>query len=300
MRISIALLASLLTLLAVAPAAAQSTGELSETARSRFTLEGGFYHGGNDTFLGAERHTIFVPSLHVNADVLEITSDVSLSLDFSFRAVGSIWKVGSNERTDLRAGNLYFGARVVVTPLRGLRLRGGVGVVGPVLNAYNDDDIAVITVPFTALPIGGWDPWLISRGYVPVVFRLDAEYRQDFFFFGGEAALGLGVPVLEGFDGLGVGAQLALFGGVRPIRELAAGLRLQTAMYDQGRSGGAFGSDPSAIGFFSMVPFVRGEFDDVFAELRFFISLADNSAYDSIGEKAWGLYLLFGSDFDVR
>lgn len=38
----------------------------------------------------------------------------------------------------------------------------------------------------------------------------------------------------------------------------------------------------------------------MFAELRFFISLADNSVYDAIGEKAWGLYLLFGSDFDVR
>jgi hypothetical protein len=299
MRTTLVLFALALVLV-TAPAAAQSTGELSETARSRFTLDLGFYHGGNDTFLGAERHTIFVPSLHVNADVLEITSDVSLSFDFSFRSVGSIWKVGSNERTDFRAGNLYFGARVAVTPLRGLRVRGGVGVVGPVLNAYNDDDIAVITVPFTALPIGGWDPWLVTRGYVPLVFRLDGEYRQDFFFFGGEAALGLGVPVLQGFEGLGLGAQLGLFGGVRPIRQLAAGLRLQAAMYDQGRSGGAFGSDPSAVGFFSMVPFVRGEFDDAFAELRFFISLADNTAYDGIGEKAWGLYLLFGSDFDVR
>ena len=71
-------------------------------------------------------------------------------------------------------------------------------------------------------------------------------------------------------------------------------------MYDPGRSGGRLGDDPSAVGFFSMAPFVRGELNAAFAELRFFVSLADNPSYASIGEKAWGLYLQVGSDFDVR
>lgn len=305
MRTTSAILGVLLaSLLAPTLVAAQSTGELSgerDRHRSRFGLELGFYHGGNDLgIFGSERHTIFVPSLFANVDVLEITREVSLSLDFAFRSAGSIWKVGSNERTDFRAGNAYFGARVAIAPLQGLRIRGGLGVVAPFMNVYADDDFGLISVPFSGLPLGGWDPWMIARGYVPIVFRFDGEYRQDFFFVGAETALGLGVPVLDGYEGLGLGAQLALFGGVRPIPELAAGLRLQTAMYDPGRSGGRLGSDPSAVGFFSMVPFVRGELNAAFAELRFFISLADNASYDGIGEKAWGLYLLFGSDFDVR
>lgn len=299
MRIAPLLVLAVLLALVPAAASAQSTGTYSLRAPSRFTLDLGFYHGGNNSFLGSEQHTVFIPGLDVNADLFEITREISLSFDLTFRSVGSIFKLGSNERSDFRAGNLYVGARVVVRPsgIRGLRLRGGLGVVGPVMNAYNDDDFALTSVPFTALPIGGWDPWLVVRGYVPIVFRLDGEFREDWYFFGGEAALGIGVPVLSGYDGAAVGAQLGLFGGVRPVQGLAAGLRLQTVMFDQGRAGGAFGSDPSAIGFFSLVPFVRGELDDLFAELRFFISLADNDYYDAIGEKAWGLYLLFGTDF---
>jgi len=294
----------LASVLAPGATSAQSTGELSGEQgrhRSRFGLELGFYHGGNDLgIFGSEKHTVFVPSVFANVDVLEITPEVSLSFDFQLRTVGSIWKVGSNERTDFRAGNALFGARVAIAPMRGLRIRGGFGVVAPFLNVYESDDFGLVSVPFSSLPIGGWDPWLVARGYVPLVFRVDGEYRQDFWFVGGEAALGLGVPVLDGFEGLGLGAQLGVFGGVRPIPELAAGLRLQTAMYDPGRSGGRLGNDPSAVGFFSMVPFVRGELNAAFAELRFFVSLADNPSYDSIGEKAWGLYLLVGSDFDVR
>ncbi|MFN7697872.1 MAG: hypothetical protein ACK6CU_05310 [Deltaproteobacteria bacterium] len=282
------------------PAAAQSTGELSGSARSRLALDVGFYHGGSDTLLGAERRTILVPSLHLSADVLGIAPDVSLALDVSFRAVGSIWKVGSNERTDFRPGNVYAGLRLVVTPFEGLRVRGGLGVVAPVLNTYAGDDFAVIAVPFTALPLGGWDPWLIARGYVPVVLRLDAELRQGAFFLGAEGAIGLGVPVLEGYEGLALGAQLAGFGGVRPIQELALGLRAQTAMYDAGRTAGVFGSDPWAVGFFSLVPFVRVEVGGLFAEARCFVSLVDNPAYAANGEKAWGLYLLLGTDFDLR
>ncbi|MBX7192050.1 MAG: hypothetical protein K1X94_08330 [Sandaracinaceae bacterium] len=256
MRLWSILVSVLVILGGVTSASAQSTGELSERARSRFTLEAGFYTGGNDTFLGSERHTAIIPSLSVNADVVAITPDVSLSIDLAFRSVASIWKLGSNERTDFRAGNVYLGARVALTPLRGLRVRGGLGAVVPLLNAYHDDDFGLVSLPFTTVPIGGWDPWLVARGYVPIVLRVDGEYREDWYFFGGEAALGIGVPVLDGYDGLAVGAQLGVFGGVRPIPELAAGLRLQTAMYDQSRAGG---SDPSAIGFFSMVPFVRGE-----------------------------------------
>jgi hypothetical protein len=282
------------------PAAAQSTGELSGSARSRLALDVGFYHGGSDTLLGAERRTILVPSLHLSADVLGIAPDVSLALDVSFRSVGSIWKLGSNERFDFRPGNVYAGVRLVVTPFEGLRVRGGLGVVAPVLNTYADDDFAVIAVPFTALPLGGWDPWLIARGYVPVVLRLDAELRQGAFFLGAEGAIGLGVPVLEGYEGLALGAQLAGFGGVRPIQELALGLRAQTAMYDPGRTTSVFGSDPFAVGFFSLVPFVRVEIEGLFVEARCFVSLADNSAYATLGEKAWGLYLLLGSDFDLR
>lgn len=280
-----------------APVAAQSTGELSQTRHSRAALDLGFYYGENATLLGREHHTVLVPSLAVNLDAIAFSSEVSLSFDVALRTVGSIWKVGSNERSDLRAGNLYLGARVAVTPLRGLRVRGGFGVAAPVLNTYADDDFALISVPFTALPNGGWDPWMFMRGDVPLVFRADGEYREDWFFFGGETALALGVPVMSGREGLTVGAQLGVYGGVRPIPQLAAGLRLQAVLYDPARAGI---SDPSAIGFFSMAPFVRGELDDLFAELRFFIGLADNDPYRLIGEKAWGLYLQLGADFDVR
>jgi hypothetical protein len=87
-----------------------------------------------------------------------------------------------------------------------------------------------------------------------------------------------------------------VWGGVRPVEGLAAGVRLQTVMVDEGARGG---SDPSSIGFASVAPFVRGEFGAAFAEMRLFASLADNALYDAIGEKSWGLYLQFGSDFDA-
>lgn len=236
----------------------------------------------------------------MNADVVAITPEVSLSIDVQFRSVATFGRWGLEDRTDFRAGNLYAGARVALLPIRHLRVRGGFGVVGPFMNVYDDGDIGNVTVPLSGLPNGAWDPWMFSRGYVPLVFRLDGEYRQDWLFFGAETALGIGVPVLDGYEGVAIGAQLGIWGGVRPIEGLAAGLRLQTAMYDPGRTGGVFGGDPSAVGFFTIVPFVRGELNDVFIESRFFINVVDNTAYDAIGEKAWGLYLLLGSDFDAR
>jgi hypothetical protein len=313
LRTSLVVLLSLASLVLARPASAQSTGEYSLTSSSRFTLDLGFYYGEAPDLIG-QRHgrALLVPSLAINADVLAISDDVSLSVDVQFRSVASLGRWLLEDRTDFRAGNLYGGVRVAVRPMRELRVRGGFGVVGPIMNVYDDGslippvaaDLAIFQVPLSALPNGAWDPWMVSRGYVPLVFRVDAEYRQDWLFFGGEAALGVGVPVLEGFEGVAIGAQLGLWGGVRPVPELAAGLRVQTVMYDEGRSS----ADPSAVGFFTLVPFVRGEINDVFAEARFFVNVADNTAYDAaddiplggLGEMAWGLYLQVGSDFDAR
>jgi hypothetical protein len=297
------------TLVAPAAALGQSTGELAERPdrhRSRFAVDLGFYYGEQRTLLGDNRgRALLVPSLSASIDAVRITDTVSLAVDFAFRSVGTFGRWFLEDRTDFRAGNLQLGARVVVGPIRHLRVRGGLGAVAPFMNVYEGGnalpfrqaDIATVQVPLSGLPNGAWDPWLFARGYLPIVLRADAEYREDFWFFGGETALGVGVPVLEGYDGASIGAQLGLFGGVRPIPELAAGLRLQTVMYDVGRIGGA---ESDAVGFFTLVPFVRGELNAVFAELRFFINVADNVAYDALGEKAWGLYLQVGSDFDVR
>lgn len=300
MRTSLAVLFSLASLALVTPASAQSTGEYSLTASSRFTLDLGFYYGQVSFFTEEHGRALLVPSLAVNADVFAIADDISISIDLQFRSVASFGRWTLEDRTDFRAGNLYGGVRAAFRPTRALRVRGGFGVVGPLMNVYDAGDFANVSVPLSGLPNGAWDPWMFSRGYVPLVFRLDGEFREDWYFFGAETALGLGVPVLDGYDGVGIGAQLGLWGGVRPVEGLAAGLRIQTAMYDPGRTTGLLGGDPSAIGFFTLVPFVRGEFHDVFAEARFFINVVDNTAYDALGEKAWGLYLLLGSDFDVR
>lgn len=46
----------------------------------------------------------------------------------------------------------------------------------------------------------------------------------------------------EGRDGVSIGAQVGVFGGVRLIAELAMGARFQAVLYDPG-------SSTSAIGF---------------------------------------------------
>ena len=71
---SLLVLAVLLALLPAA-ASAQSTGTYSLRAPSRFTLDLGFYHGGNSTFLGSEQHTVFIPGLDVNADLFQINRE---------------------------------------------------------------------------------------------------------------------------------------------------------------------------------------------------------------------------------
>ncbi len=295
-------------LLATGTARAQSTGELADSPdrqRSRFALDLGFYYGEQHLFTMEHGRALLVPSVQASIDVLELAPDVSLAFDLSFRTVASFGRWLLEDRTDYRAGNLYLGARVAFFPIPHLRVRAGFGIVAPIMNTYEqgtlipfrEADVGLVQVPLSGLPNGAWDPWLFARGYLPLVFRADAEYRQDWLFFGGETALGVGVPVLDGYDGASVGAQLGIFGGVRPIPELAAGLRLQAAMYDVGT---VSRTDSDAVGFFTLVPFVRGEMNAAFAELRFFINVADNTAYDTLGEKAWGLYLQLGSDFDVR
>lgn len=308
LALSLVLAALAPTVLSPPPARAQSTGELAESeerGRSRFAIDLGFYYGEQRIFTEDHGRAILVPSVLATVDALELTREVSLAFDFAFRSVATFGRWLLEDRTDFRAGNMYLGARAVITPMRHLRIRAGLGVAAPIMNAYEggslipfrEADVAIVQVPLSGLPNGAWDPWMFARGYVPIVLRADGEYRQDWLFFGAETALGVGVPVLEGYDGASVGAQLGLFGGVRPIPELAAGLRLQAVMYDLGRVGGG---ESDAVGFFSVVPFVRGEINAAFAELRFFINMPKNSAYDALGEQAWGLYLQLGSDFDVR
>ncbi|MCX7808135.1 MAG: hypothetical protein N2515_05975, partial [Deltaproteobacteria bacterium] len=94
--------------------------------------------------------------------------------------------------------------------------------------------------------------------------------------------------------------QAGAYAGGRPIRELSIGMRFQTVVTD--RSRGRAESDPAAIGFASLVPFLRVEFKAKnlgFIEGRFFISLADNDVYKELREKAWGIYLVGGSFSDL-
>ena len=284
-----------------AQAEAQSTGELradTTLPNSRLVLDVGFYtHQQTASILGSTASaglTLVVPSVEANVNVMRITDGFSLSVDVAFRSVVSnIWLPIGEDRLDFRAGNLYAGARVAMTPVEGLRVRAGLGFVAPIMNTYNggsDSDIALSSVPLSTLPNGAWDSWMTWRGEVPLVLRADGEYRAEMFFVGAETALGLGIPVLDGYDGVSVGAQLGLYGGVRLIPELAMGARFQTVLYDPGNS-------TSAIGFASLAPFVRGEFGSAFVETRFFLSLADNDAYRAIDEKAWGLYFLGGLNF---
>ncbi len=285
-----------------AEAEAQSTGELradTTLPNSRLVLDVGFYtHQQTASILGSTASaglTLVVPSVEANVNVMRISEDFSLSIDVAFRSVVSnIWAPIGDDQLNFRAGNLYAGARIAMTPVTGLRIRAGLGFVAPIMNTYNggrfDGDVALTSVPLTALPNGAWDSWMTWRGEVPLVLRADGEYRAEMFFVGAETAVGLGIPVLDGYDGVSVGAQLGLYGGVRLIPELAMGARFQTVLYDQGNSS-------SAIGFASLAPFVRGEFGGAFVETRFFLSLADNDAYRALDEKAWGLYFLGGLNF---
>lgn len=285
-----------------ASAEAQSTGELpadTSVPSSRIALDMGFYtHQESVSVLGSELSTggtIVVPSLDANVHVARIREDISISVAVAFRSViSNTWFPGTDDQLNFRAGNLYVGSRLALTPIEGLRVRVGAGFVAPIMNAYNaggtNTDVALSTVPLSVLPNGAWDSWMTWRGDVPFVLRADGEYRSDIFFAGAETALGLGIPVLEGFDEVSVGAQLGLFGGVRPIPELALGARFQAVLLHPGEAN-------SAIGFASLAPFVRGEFGSAFVETRFFLSLADNDAYDAIGEKSWGLYFLGGYNF---
>ena len=294
-----------------AGAEAQSTGELRAETRvpnSRIALDVGFYtHQRSETVFGttiSAGATIVVPSLEANVNVATLSEDMSLSVDVAFRSViSNTWFPGRDDDFNFRAGNLYAGARLALTPIEGLRIRVGAGFVAPIMNAYNggatNSDAALTTVPFSALPNGAWDSWMTWRGDVPFVLRADGEYRSDIFFVGAETALALGVPVLDGYDEVSVGAQFGVWGGVRPIPELALGARLQAVLVDPGEADPGT-LDPrvrDAIGFASLAPFVRGEFGDAFVETRFFLSLADNRRYDFIGEKSWGLYFLGGLNF---
>lgn len=280
---------------------AQSTGELRADTRvpnSRIALDVGFYtHQRSETVFGATVSagaTIVVPSLEANVNVATLSEDMSLSVDVAFRSViSNTWFPGRDDDFNFRAGNLYAGGRLALTPMEGLRIRFGAGFVAPIMNAYNatgvNADVALTTVPLSTLPNGAWDSWMVWRGDVPFVLRADGEYRSDILFVGAETALALGVPVLEGYDEVSIGAQFGVWGGVRPIPELALGARFQAVLVDIG--------DRAAIGFASLVPFVRGEFGSAFVETRFFLSLADNDLYNSIGEKSWGLYFLGGLNF---
>lgn len=287
-----------------AVAEAQSTGELRADTRvpnSRIALDVGFYTHQQTIFGAANAGaTIVVPSLEANVNVATLSEDMSLSVDVAFRSViSNTWLPVGDDDLNFRAGNLYMGARLALTPVEGLRIRFGAGVVAPIMNAYDNNDVAPATVLASTLPNGAWDSWMTWRGDVPFVLRADGEYRSDIFFVGAETALALGVPVLEGYDEVSVGAQFGVWGGVRPIPQLALGARLQAVLVDPGeRDPGTL--DPrvnDAIGFASLTPFVRGEFGSAFVETRFFLSLADNRRYDFIGEKSWGLYFLGGLNF---
>lgn len=284
-----------------AGAEAQSTGELRADTRvpnSRIALDVGFYtHQRAETVFGATISagaTIVVPSFEANVNVATLSEDMSLSVDVAFRSViANIWLPTGDDDLSFRAGNLYAGARLALTPVEGLRIRVGAGFVAPIMNAYNggpsNSDIALTSVPLSVLPNGAWDSWMAWRGYVPFVLRADGEYRSDIFFVGAETALALGAPVLENVDEVGVGAQFGVYGGVRPIPEIALGARFQAVLLDIGSG--------DALGFASLAPFVRGEFGSAFVETRFFLSLADNDLYNGIGEKSWGLYFLGGYNF---
>lgn len=278
-------------------AEAQSTGELradTATPGSRIALDVGFYTHQR-SFLGTTiGATLVIPSVDANIHIVRVTDDISLSIDVAFRSVAAnVWAPLVEDQLNFRAGNLYVGARVAMTPMVGLRVRAGLGVALPIMNTYNggtNSDAALTVVPLTVLPNGAWDSWLTWRGDLPLVVRADGEYRDGMFFAGAETALGLGIPVADARDGVSVGAQVGLYGGVRLIPELAMGARLQAALTDPGDSN-------SAVGYASVVPFVRGEFGSAFIETRVFLSLADNAAYDTIDEKSWGLYVQGGLNF---
>ncbi len=278
-------------------AEAQSTGEYAPTHRSRAALDFGLYHREVSRGLAL---TILSPDLRVAVDALEVADGVGLVFDGALHTVGYITHAEifgrAQDNAEYRVANLYLGARASLTPVEHLRVRAGLGLVAPILNAYNDDDAAQPAAALSLLPTGAWDSWLSLRGYLPIVLRADAEYREELFFVGGEIGLGFSPGVLEHVDDTQIGAQFAAFGGVRLIPEFAFGLRLQGVVVD---STGSHGTDPDPIGYVSLVPFARGEFDPLFVEARFFVGLADNDVYRSIGEKSWSLNLQLGADFDV-
>ncbi|MDW8245758.1 MAG: hypothetical protein RMJ84_04190 [Sandaracinaceae bacterium] len=214
-----------------------------------------------------------------------------------------------------RLGNIYLGHCLVIQPSPEFRVRVGSGVVAPVMNAYNarsrepstpsslglsSDSSAIALTTLSTAPNGGWDSWLVWRGWLPFVLKGDVQYRHEYFFVGGDLGLGVGVPVIDEVeDQIPFAFQAGAYAGGRPIRELSIGMRFQTVVTD--RSQGRADRDPSAIGFASLVPFLRVEFKVKglgFLEGRFFISLADNGVYEALGEKSWGIYLLGGSFFD--
>lgn len=274
-------------------ASAQSTGEYTLSHRSRAALDVGLYHRSS----GSTDLTILTPDLRASFDAFDLGDDTSVAIDAALHTMGVVTHLtvagSTTEASEYRVADLYLGARLGFLPVEGLRVRAGVGVVAPILNAYDDTDVAGGMATWSMFTTGAWDAWLSSRDFLPFVLRGDAEYRDELYFVGGEAGLGLFAPVRDGVDDSAVSAQIAAFGGVRLIPELAFGARLQAVVM----ASTASGSDP--IGYVSLVPFVRGEFDPFFVEGRFFISLADNDNYRFLGEKMWSLNFQFGADFDL-
>lgn len=292
------LAASLATLLIATSAHAQSTGELREDAsrqRSRIALDVGIYtHTGG---FGTDRPTTFIlPSLDANLDLLEASPEVSFSVDLALRTVVAFFGSGARSTDDslyYRAGNGYVGARVAIRPMEGLRMRVGAGLVAPFSNAYHEDP-APYFLMLSQVVNGGWNPWLSWFGALPIVFRADIEYRHPLVFVGLEGAMAYGPAVLRDYVGAMLGAQGAIWAGVRPIPQLAIGLRAHIAMTEWPRmSSGMI----APVTFGALTPFIRGEFGEGFVESRFVINVLDNDWWRFAGEKSWGLYFLGGFNF---
>ena len=280
---------------------AQSTGELRADAsreRSRIALDIGIYtHSGG--FLSTRSATFVQPSLDVNLDLLSVSPELSFSLDLTLRTMVAYFAASERTMEDstyYRAGNGYLGVRVAIRAIEGLRVRAGFGVVTPFLNAYHEDPGPFI-LSLGQLPNAGWDPWLTWRGMLPGVLRADIEYRHPLVFVGLETAMAFGPVVTSDYEGSVFGAQVALWAGVRPIPELAIGLRAHAVMSDFPRTARSDGIAP--YGFGALTPFVRGEFGDAFVESRFVINVADNDWTRFAGEKSWGLYFVGGFNFAV-
>ena len=210
-----------------------------------------------------------------------------VDLDVAWRGVGLAGDVGI-----FRMGNPFVGVRFGKDS-RAFTIRFGGGITLPLINLYDDGFEAFTAYGVGRAVHGFWDLELLTPQSMSVLFYGDAQYRASAFTLGGDAGFSTLINVPEGGPSGDpvLLFKLGVYGAALPIPELALGLRFQ--MVALVAPGGGGGED----GYLAMVPFIRGQFGQGFAEVRLWMNLDEPLGFAFDSGKFWAISFSGGGNF---